>query len=115
MTTAKITKAASTAKNEKQEKIMRAGRAGPFHIRKGKSMHRLMAREVEMMIWVVRVRRVGGEVQGQIFSESGEDEMRTRREEKYVLCAGKSSMAIYSTSVTRVCEKTCKGLLKGSN
>jgi hypothetical protein len=60
--TAKITEAASianTAKNDEQEKIVKAGRAGPFRIRVGKSMHRLTAsgKEIEMMIfWVVRVR-----------------------------------------------------------
>ena len=71
--TAKITKAASianTTKNEKQEKITKAGRAGPFHIREDKSMHRLTAsaKEIEMTIfWDVRVGRVGGEVSKQIF------------------------------------------------
>jgi hypothetical protein len=72
MMTAKIpkaTKAANTAKiakNEQQEKIMTAGRAGPFQIRKDKSIHRWMtstAKEIEMMIfWAVRVGRVGGAV-----------------------------------------------------
>ena len=71
--TAKITEAvsiANTAKNEKQEKIVKAGRAGPFRIRVGKSMHRLTAsaKEIEMTIfWDARVGRVGGEVSKQIF------------------------------------------------
>jgi hypothetical protein len=58
MMTAKIAKAtkaadtANTAKNVKQAKIMKAERAGPFYIRKDKSMHHLMARRSR---WAVRV------------------------------------------------------------
>jgi hypothetical protein len=102
---AKATKAANTAKiakNIKQTKIMKAGNAGPFHIRKDKSIHRLtdFAKEIEMMIfWAVRVGRVGCEVSRQIFLKSDEGggwrvAMMTRREEKYALCADESPIVI---------------------